>query len=116
MTWKHLPAFILLLSLQSGCARTIYTNLHPGLAEDPGTTQADRTTPMSWRHFFIYGWVPGELTIDAEAYCGSTTKIDRIETRQTFAQGLVTAFAGYYINIYAPYSGAVICDHHADRR
>lgn len=37
--------------------------------------------------------------------------VKQIETRQTFVQGLIAAFAGYYINIYSPYTGAVICDH-----
>ena len=30
---------------------------------------------------------------------------------RSFVQGLIAAFAGYYINIYSPYSGRVVCDH-----
>lgn len=43
--------------------------------------------------------------------CGGDAHVARIETRQTFVQGLIQSFAGYYINIYAPYNGAVKCDH-----
>lgn len=32
-----------------------------------------------------------------------------IETRQTFLEGLVESFAGYYINVYSPYDAKVIC-------
>ncbi len=106
---------LLCIFLQLSCARTVYTNLHPAAPTPDGPLQASRTTPQYWRHFFIFGWVPGELPIDAEEYCGSTEAIERIETRQTFAQGLIAAIAGYYINIYSPYSGRVVCKDHAAR-
>ena len=33
-----------------------------------------------------------------------------IRTRETFVQGLIAAFAGYYINVYSPYTAEVICE------
>ena len=74
------------------------------------------SSPRSWRSFFLYGWAPGELVIDASAYCDGTERIERIETRRSFVQGLVAAVAGFYINIYSPYSGRVVCDRHAQSR
>jgi hypothetical protein len=105
------------LILFTGCARTVYTNLHPRI--DPPTEHQDdidRSTPRSWRSFFVFGWAPEERVIDASKACGGIEHVDRIETRRTFVQGLIAAFAGYYINIYSPYSGAVVCDHTARRR
>jgi hypothetical protein len=69
------------------------------------------TSDPTWRHFFLWGWVPGELRIDAQDACGGTEQIDSIETRRTFAQGLVAAVAGFYVNVYSPYNGAVYCRH-----
>ena len=62
-----------------------------------------------WQHFFLYGWVPGERRIDARERCGDAEKIHSIQTRRTFVEGFVAAFAGYYINIYSPWNGAVYC-------
>lgn len=73
---------------------------------------ADRSSPRYWRHFFLFGWIPGEMVIDAAAYCGGTDRIERIETRESFVQGFIAAFAGYYVNIYSPYTGRVVCDRH----
>jgi hypothetical protein len=64
----------------------------------------------------VYGWVPDELIVDAAAYCNGTERIERIETEQSFVQGLIAAFAGYYINIYSPYTGRVVCDRHEQGR
>lgn len=111
---------LLLAALLAGgvsCSRTVYTNLHPELPRPPLAAAAgqDRSSPRYWRHFFVYGWAPGELVIDAEADCGGTAYVDRIETQRSFAQGLVAAFAGYYINIYSPYTGRVVCTRHTAR-
>jgi hypothetical protein len=76
---------------------------------------ADRSSPKSWRHFFLFGWAPGELVIDGAHYCGGGEHVERIETRQSFVQGLIYQLAGYYINIYAPYTGRVVCDYHVER-
>jgi hypothetical protein len=63
-----------------------------------------------WLHFFIYGIVPSEKIIDAAKPCGGAEHIVSINTRQTFLQGLVQEAASYYINIYSPYDGHVVCD------
>jgi len=101
----------LVLAAGPGCARTVYTNLHPRAAV-PEAPAPDRTEPQGWRHFFVFGWAPGERVIDAAEYCEGTARIERIETRQSFLQGLIASFAGYYVNIYSPYTGRVVCDRH----
>ena len=106
----------LCLAAGPGCARTVYTNLHPRLTTAAVDATADRSSPRGWRHFFVWGWFPTDLVIDASAYCGGTEHVDRIETRESFVQGLIAAFAGYYVNVYSPYTGRVVCDHHAERR
>ena len=112
MTRIQLVLFCLFLAFAPACARTVYTNLHPQLPAPKLAPDVDRSSPKYWRHFFIYGWVPGELVIDASAYCNGTAHIERIETQQSFVQGLIEAVAGYYINIYSPYTGRVVCDRH----
>lgn len=116
MTRLRLALICFLLATAPACARTVYTNLHPQLPAPAVAPHADQSSARSWRSFFIFGWVPGELVIDASAYCNGTDRIERIETRQSFVQGLVAAFAGYYINIYSPYSGRVVCDHEPRQR
>jgi hypothetical protein len=106
----------LLLAVGPACARTVYTNLQPQVTSPPVPADVDRSSPRYWRHFFLFGWAPGEMIIDAAAYCGGTERIERIETRQSFVQGLIAAVAGYYINIYSPYTGRVVCDRHLERR
>jgi hypothetical protein len=112
------PLFALLLVsfAAAGCFRTRYVNLAP-LAARPTEElpNVDRGTPRSWQHFFVFGWAPGERVIEASDECGGVEHIRRIETRRTFVQGLIATFAGYYINIYSPYSGGVICDHTRER-
>ena len=116
MTRLHLAMTCFLLATAPSCARTVYTNLHPQLPTPAIAPDADRSSPRSWRSFFVWGWAPRELVIDASAYCDGTERIERIETQRSFAQGLVAAVAGYYINIYSPYSGRVVCDRHARDR
>lgn len=100
---------VLLIFGVSGCWRTRYVQFAPReRAEPAGRYLTDRKS--GWQHFFIWGWVPGERQIDAQSMCEGTDRIASIETRQTFAEGLVAALAGYYINIYSPYDGAVFCE------
>jgi hypothetical protein len=103
----------LFLTVAPSCARTVYTNLHPQLPAPTVAIEADRSSPQHWRSFFVFGWGPRELVIDAAAYCNGADRVERIETQQTFAQGLVAVFASYYINIYSPYTGRVVCDSYA---
>ena len=83
------------------------------LRRDPTRTSEiegiERGPVQSWQNFWIFGWVPGVLVIDGAAACGSVENIRAIETQMTFVQGLINVFASYYINIYAPYTGSVIC-------
>lgn len=102
----------------SSCFRTTYNNFTPlpsraAADESPPaqpTPAVPHTPPSSWQHFFVWGWFPTERRIDAGKACGGAEHVKEINTRQTFLQGLIEAFAGYYVNIYAPYTGAVVCD------
>jgi hypothetical protein len=105
----RLVILALLLVVGSGCYRTHYENFSPAnpmrAADAPPTYVGKR----GWTHFFIWGWVPAEEFIDARAICGGPENVHAIETRRTFLEGLVAAFAGYYINIYSPWDAKVIC-------
>ena len=112
MRARALSAALLCL-VASACYRTVYRDLlppdMPPAVETPDTLS--KSPPGGWQSFFLWGWVPTEKRIDAAKICGGEGHVARIETRQTFAQGLIQSLAGYYINIYAPYNGAVKCDH-----
>jgi hypothetical protein len=41
--------------------------------------------------------------------CGDANHVEEIQTEQTFVEGLIATFAGYYVNIYSPYNGKVVC-------
>ena len=103
-----LLVILALASSSSSCYRARYVNLRgPDLGVVPPPTPA-RPEPVSrWQHFFLFGWVPGERVIRAGSACGGPQKVQAIETRQTFAQGLIYAFVG---DIYAPYNGEVVCE------
>ena len=116
MTRPRLALLCALLATVSACAQTVYTNLHPQLPPPEVVSDFDQSSPKYWRHFFVYGLAPGEIVIDASAYCNGTDRIERIETRQSFVQGLIAEVAGYYINIYSPYTGRVVCDRHTKER
>lgn len=107
---KRLPIALLGLILIGtlACHRTVYMHL-----SDPATvgTQTVPQQPSSrWQHFFIFGWFPSERTIDARAACGGTHLVKEIRTRQTFAQGLLEILTSYYVNIYSPWTGEVVCE------
>ena len=92
----------------SGCYRTTYVGLKPPARDTPEFWQVPQQR-TSWQHFFIWGWVPDLRVIHAERICEGAEKVESIRTRRRFVQGLVAAFAGYYINIYSPYNGSVFC-------
>jgi hypothetical protein len=105
---RIIATLLLCLSL-SACYRTHYANFS---AANPDRAPQQAEPPRSsggWQHFFLWGWVPSERTFDAQQTCGGTENIDSVQTRRTFLEGLVAAFAGYYINIYSPWDGAVHC-------
>jgi hypothetical protein len=104
-------ASLLLTSCFVGRFRTRYINLKPQLQAEPRTAPLLTTAPPpSWRDFFVYGWAPSELLIKASEECGGIEHLERIETQQSFVQSLVESLAKYYVNIYSPYTAAVICD------
>ena len=89
------------------CHRTVYTHLSVPATVD---SQAVAVQPVSrWQHFFLFGWIPGERAIDARAACGGSHRVKEIRTRQTFVQGLLEALTTYYVNIYSPWTGEVVC-------
>ncbi len=103
---RLLIALICLGSL--GCYRAHYVNFSP---DNPtrSTHPSETVRVTGWQNFFLWGWAPGEERIDARRECGASDNIAAIDTRRTFVQGLIAAFAGYYINIYSPWNGAVTC-------
>jgi hypothetical protein len=106
---RRLAIVLLCLGL-SGCFRTHYANFSP-LNPNRGAAaaKAPARSTSGWQHFFLYGWVPVELTIDAKQECGGSEQVHSIDTRQTFLEGLVESVAGIYINIYAPWDAVVHC-------
>ena len=97
-----------------GCYTTTYYNFGPepqSEASEAPHSGLEPEDPQYWRSFWVYGWFPGELRIDAARSCGGVEHVKSLETDQTFVQGLIETFAGYYINIYSPYSARVVCDH-----
>ena len=96
-----------LVCFSLGCFRTHYVNFS---VKNPERVQQYLPVRASgWQSFYLYGWVPGERVIDARARCGGEEKVHSIWTQQTFLEGLVESVAGFYINVYAPWDGAVYC-------
>ena len=107
---RHVAILVVCLGL-TACYRTHYANFSP---QNPiRSSSAAAATPVrstnGWQHFFLYGWVPTKLTIDAKQECGGPHGVTSIATRQTFLEGLVGAVAGFYINIYMPWDAVVHC-------
>ena len=108
-------ALLLPGALALGCYQAHYVNFSPqnplrgGAPAASTPADAPVKTGNSWRSFFLFGWAPGELRIDAAGECGGADRVDSIRTQQTFAQGVVASLAGYYINIYSPYDAAIYC-------
>jgi len=103
---------ILLVVTTAGCYRTTYSHLAPPMSEQTGQAEP-RTSPTDptygWHHFFFWGVDPPEEVIDAAKICGGTQYIERLETEKSIVQGFIEAIAGYYVNIYSPYTGRVVC-------
>jgi len=101
---------LFLLLLSTSCFRTHYENFSPANPNRAPQTMQPVRLEGGWRHFFLFGWIPSEMKIDARGMCGATENIHSIQTRQTFLEGLIESLAGvYYVNIYAPWDGAVYC-------
>ena len=99
--------------LISGCYRTEYANMRPQQAPMSSPVQESAVNPLSsaggWQSFFLWGLVPGTITIPATQACGAPENIGVIKTRRSFLEGLVASVAGFYVNIYSPWDGAVYC-------
>lgn len=110
MMLRPLALLVLCVGL-TACYRTHYVNFSP---QNPNRSSAAaparpvRST-SGWQHFFVWGWFPTELTIDAKQECGGSENVAAIRTRRTFLEGLVASVAGFYVNIYSPWDGAVDC-------
>src|SRR5436190_1171365 len=109
MTIARRLALVTILLAVSGCFRTVYHNLEPPSYQLPTSLPRGPRENSGWQHFFVYGWAPSERVIDAAARCGGVQQVQEIRTEQSFGQGLIATFAGYYINIYSPYTGQVVC-------
>ncbi len=101
-------------ALLPGCYRTTYVNFAPP-TDAPVEERQLRSIPdgytvkNGWQHFYVWGWAPDKRTYAVDLICGGADRIESIHTRRTFVEGLVAAFAGYYINIYSPYNAAFEC-------
>jgi hypothetical protein len=114
MKWYSLVgALFAALVFQTSCHRTVYVNLRPpgavSTASDQGHQYHRGESGSGWQHFFMWGWFPITKVIDGEKVCGGPNRVLEIRTQRTFLEGLVGALAGYYVNIYNPYDGRVVC-------
>jgi Bor protein len=103
---RRLVAAAVALAL-TGCFRTVYRNVEPFDAPAPGVQMVPRSP--EWRSFFLYGWLPHEVAVDAAAECGGASRVRELRTRQTFTQALVGTFASSGVNVYSPWTGEVVC-------
>ena len=96
-----------------GCYRTHYVRFAPTTLENPGSPSANYYLPKKtrgWQNFFVFGWVPGEVQVDAVDLCGGPELVRSIHTQLSFVEGLVAGVARYgLINIYSPWDGSVHC-------
>jgi len=115
MKWVGILLVVVLCT--SGCYKTVYMNVQGNRNTTKMTLEKLEKIPAydeaTWQHFFIWGWVPSEKIIEASKFCGGSEHIAGINTKQTFVQRLVEMVASYYINIYSPYDGHVVCDNTA---
>ncbi len=47
--------------------------------------------------------------VEAAAACGGADRVEEIRTQQTFLQGLVEAGTSFYVNVYSPWNGEILC-------
>lgn len=106
---SHL-GLLLVCAVLPGCFRTIYRNVLP--PNSPTPVESDKTLvkkmPRGWQHFFAYGLIPNEITVDAAELCEGEEHVKSVETQRTFLKGLVSAYG-----IYTPWNAHVTCDHPA---
>jgi hypothetical protein len=107
--WQLLLLVPFVFAASGGCYRAVYGNLEPSAGEERPVASVSRS--QSWRSFYLYGYLPSELKIDAAGECGGDgTHVREIRTRQTFAQGITRLFAtSSGVNVYSPWNGEVVC-------
>jgi len=114
MRWSFLTlAASLMIAL--GCYTTTYYNFQPEPQSTPSHTGAEPYVAQDWHSYWLFGWRPPEVRINAAAWCGGIENVKRLETERTSVQGLVASLAWYYVNVYSPYSIRVVCDHSPPR-
>ena len=107
---RPVTAWAGLFLLVSGCYRTTYMNVTPPEKLEVARATAVSHPPSSgWQHFFLFGWIPSEKVIQTEQVCGGADRVESIHTERSFVQGLVAAVASFYVNIYSPWTGRVVC-------
>ena len=111
---RQMLLILVLVFSVSGCYKTVYMNVQGDKAPAKMTLEQLEQVPgfdeTDWHHYFIYGLIPNDKTFDAGKTCNGSENILSINTKQTFLQILTERLATYYINIYSPYSGQVVCD------
>jgi len=99
-----------IVCMATGCYRTVYRNFEPG---NTARARTESRHSPSWRSFFLYGWLPRELVVQAGAECGGAANVREIRTRRTFQQALVAKLASSAgVNVYSPWTGQVVCGEH----
>lgn len=98
---------LLVASTATGCFHATYTNLygHEGATQYQG--EALEHAP-SWHNFFVFGWIPSEVTIESGKICGERG-VQEIRTEESFLQAAVAIVTSYYVTIYKPWTGETIC-------
>jgi hypothetical protein len=121
MRWPSLAALGLLLLGTCACARTVYRHLEPAAALAPTASSSRRLDPS--HHLRGGVWLAALLPLRVGALGAGDRRggrvrrpgnVREIRTEQSFAQGLLYVLTSYYLTIYAPYTGEVVCA--GDRR
>ncbi len=100
-------AACLVVCATGGCYRTVYRNFEP--AEEARAVDPVRRS-SAWRSFFLYGWLPSQVVVDAAAECGGVANVREIRTSRSFGQGMVAMIAtSGGVNVYSPWTGEVVC-------
>jgi len=107
---RHGLVLACVLVAAAGCSRyrLVYRDLEPADAPSPPVAATRRSSP--WRSFFLYGWLPPEVAIDAAAECGGVARVRELRTSRSFSQGMVETFAWSGVNVYSPWTAQVVCD------
>jgi len=89
-------------------ATAVFALLLTGCAQQTFVMKQNQTSApkqVTTQHFFVSG-IGQKKTLDAAAICGSQDKVVRVETQQTFVNGLL-GFVTF--GIYTPREARVYC-------